>query len=420
MRNRLASIDKIYIWACIIVASNFFGLYQKIAPITQIYFTDMIAMTLLALSLGYLFIHLSNLKLVLYKKLNTKSLMQSFLFIIIIEIMLGILRYGAKQSIMMTIKEAFVPLAMVAIFFSWEIILKHKGIEYIINTLIKVSIVCSVFAIIAYILLDKTGNNFFNLDVNNYSFYRYNKPHFMIGSMIVVPAMIFAWVNQLEGCKEKYNIIAVVLNFIHIIVIGKTRTLITFIIITLVIIYIYTTKKSKKFKLCVTFVCVVLFAIIEGSTIVTSIAVLFADNSVTFRINAINYYMNQIKSYPLFGMGFIGQGNNLLQTLLYGPKMQYYRTDVGFIGFINEYGLVGGTWFILLIIYAYKKLKLAVKKIGKNKIVTYAASFLFFLVISSINLFAIDGFRLVYLPLLMSLISYIEYSIKYDYIEKDN
>lgn len=414
MQNRLANVDKIYIWISIIVASNFFGLYQKIAPITQVYFTDMIAIVLLILSLIYLFIHPSNRKIVLYKKLGTESLMQCFFLITIIEIILGIFYYGDQQSVFTTFKEACGSLAMVTIFFSWRNIVRRKGLEYIINTLIKVSLICSIFAIIAYILLDKTGNNFFNLDINNYSFYRYNKPHFMMGSMVVVPAIIFAWIKQLEGCKEKYNTIAIILNLIHIIIIGKTRTLITFIVITLTIAYIYTTKKSKNFKLCVTLLCIISFIIVEGSTIINSLAILFSDNSVTFRINAIGYYIEQIKTRPLFGMGFIGRGNVLLKTLLYGPKTQYYRTDVGFIGFINEYGLIGGTWFVILIIYTYKKLKLALKRIGKTQIVAYAESFLLFLVISSINLFAIDGFRLIYLPLFMSLINYIENNINYN------
>lgn len=413
MHNRLTKVDKAYLWISIIVASNFFGLYQKIAPVTQVYFTDMIAIVLLILSLIYSFIHPSNWKFVLYKKLGTESLMQCFFLITIIEILLGVFYYGDQQSFFSTFKEACVPLAMVTLFFSWRNIVKRRGMEYIINTIIKVSIICSVLAIIAYVLLDKTGNNFFNLDVNNYSFYRYNKPHFMMGSMVVVPAIIFAWVKQLGGCREKYNIIAIILNLIHIIIIGKTRTLITFIVIILIITYIYTTKKSKNLKLCVTLLCVILFVVVEGSTVINSLATLFSDNSVTFRINAIGFYIEQIKTRPLFGMGFIGRGNILLKTLLYGPKTQYYRTDVGFIGFINEFGFIGGIWFLVLMIYAYKKVRNALKKNGIPQIIAYTESFFLFLVISSINLFAIDGFRLIYLPLFISLINCIENSVNY-------
>lgn len=79
--------------------------------------------------------------------------------------------------------------------------------------------------------------------------------------------------------------------------------------------------------------CVILFVVVE-STVINSLATLFSDNSVTFRINAIGFYIEQIKTRPLFGMGFIGRGNILLKTLLYGPKTQYYRTDVGFIRFL--------------------------------------------------------------------------------------
>lgn len=420
MKNRLTKLDKMYIWICMIIASNFFGLYQKIASLTQVYFTDMIAITLLVISIGYLIIRPFNRKLILYKKLNTNVLAQSWILIIIIEIILSSFYYGNKQSIIMTLKEAFVPLAMVTAFYAWKNVSRREGIEYIIDTLIKVSMVCSIMAIIAYILLDKTGNNFFNLDVNNYSFYRYNKPHFMIGSMVVIPATIFIWIKILEKNRDKWNVIMLILNLIHIIIIGKTRTLISFVVITLLIIYVYFTKKTKKIKICVTILSVFVFALIEGSTIISSLSTLFNDNSVIFRINAIGFYMQQIKSHPLFGMGFIGRGNVLLQTLLYGAKMQYYRTDVGLIGFMDEYGIIGAIWFLTLILYSYKKLKFTIKKNRKDRIVIYASSFLFFIVISAINLFAIDGFRLIYLPLFMSLLNNIENNTKYSIGVKDN
>lgn len=407
MNSRLPMIDKIFVWSSIVIASNFFGLYQKIAPLTQIYFTDMISFCLCAICGIYLLLNYQK-KLVIYKRLRTESLAQTLLVITFIEVLLTTVYYSDNQSFVATVKEALMPLGVALLFFSWRKIADHGGLNYLIKTILKVSIVCSCFAIIAYLLLEKAGNNFFNLDVSNYSFYRYNKPHFMIGSMIVVPATIFAWMNLINRNRNRLNVATVALGMIHIVIIGKTRTLIAFTLMTMVVTYIYLTKKSKNLKLMVAICCGIGFVGIEASTIVKTIGELFLDNSVTFRLRAIEFYLDQVWKRPLFGMGFIGSGNEALKYTLYGPQMQFYRTDVGFIGFLNEFGIIGALWFFILMAYAIKLVTRSLKRNDAYEEKLYAWGMVFFVGVSAVNLFFVDVFRIVYAPLLLVLIYSLE------------
>lgn len=404
----LTTVDKIYLWGIIIISSNCFGLYQKIEPLTQIYFTDMITIVLLCSSTLYLCLHLRGIRFVLFKSTHTRKFAQTLLLITLAETVLSFVRYGEVQSFVSTIRESIVPLAIVATFFSLKKIVERDGIEYLIYVIIITSIICSCIAILAYVLLDTTGNNFFNLDVENYSFYRYNKPHFMIGAMIVVPATLFSWILRLNKNKDYLTVLSLILGLFHIIIIGKTRTLIAFTLITMIIVYIYITKKSKNFKIVVMVACVFVYLILEKNMLIESISVLFTDNSVTFRLNAIEFYLDQVAKHPLFGMGFIGRSNESLKHLLYGPKNQYYRTDVGFVGFMNEFGLVGAIWFINLVIYACRVVKRVLKNNGLKNDAMFAWVFLIFIVISSINLFSVDPFRIIYLPLILVLLRNLE------------
>ena len=408
MKYYLSKASKIYIWIYILTASNFLGLYQKAAPFTNIYFTDMIAVLLLVLSLFFL-IFKRRKNFFLHRKIQTEFFVQFFFFLTITETVVSILHYCEYQSLLSTIKKALFPFAVVLLFFSLKEIAGTLGISYIINVIIKISFVCSFVAIIAYILLDRSGNNFFNLDVNNYSFYRYDKPHFMIGAMIAIPGTIFAWIKciKIKNHRKTIDIFTLILGLVHIIYIGKTRTLIAYLIITMLIIFIYSNKKTKNIKLFSISILILFILFGKIDTFKNLFTKLSLDNSVTYRLNGIKFYLDQLGRHPLLGMGFISGGNPVTKILLYGPNNQYYRTDVGFIGFVNEFGTVGGIWFVTLMLYACKLIKKSNIMIP-NETVIYTWGFLIFLILSSISLFSIDPFRIIYMPLLLTLLDCVE------------
>lgn len=53
------------------------------------------------------------------------------------------------------------------------------------------------------------------------------------------------------------------------------------------------------------------------------------------------YYFNGFMQHPIMGQGFIKPINSALTTLLYGPYGFYYLEDVGIVGCLFTFGLVG-------------------------------------------------------------------------------
>lgn len=403
LKNKKNYGTKFYIWITIIVGANFFGLYQILAPITQIYFTDMICLVLFPISLIYLF-HNSNGVIVIDYHISARTFTYLFLLIALVEIILSGLRYREYQSGFELIKESLVPITIIVLSFAWHKAANIVAVEYIIQVLEKVAIICSVMGIVAYVLLDKFSNNFLNLDITEFSFYRYGKPHFMIGAMVVVPALLFSAVKIINKKADSLDYVCFIFGMVHVVGIGKTRTLIVYIFITILITYVFKTNRTSAVKIVVVIMAISVYITMEASILIQNARIMFEDNSLVYRLEAIEYYLKQLMNHPLFGMGFISSGNVNLQSLLSGIHHRFYRSDVGFIGFINQYGCIGGFWYICMIIYLFKVYKRN-KYLGNNLTNKYLGTFLLFIVLSSTNLSAFDSFRIIYYPILFLLVS---------------
>ena len=77
-----------------------------------------------------------------------------------------------------------------------------------------------------------------------------------------------------------------------------------------------------------------------------------ADAGLLVRVEAYSYYFNQFLTKPLLGMGLIDPNASITNYYLVAGirangLSQYYLDDIGILGFINQFGLVG----ICLLIY---------------------------------------------------------------------
>lgn len=71
--------------------------------------------------------------------------------------------------------------------------------------------------------------------------------------------------------------------------------------------------------------------------------------SITGRLAMYAYYFNGFMQHPIMGQGFIKPINSALTTLLYGQYGFYYLEDVGIVGYLFTFGLVGLFLFLTFI-----------------------------------------------------------------------
>ena len=406
--SNLKTSNKFYIWCIAIIASNFFGLYNIASKYTQVYFTTAISFLLCIISLFIICVNIRHVKYRVSKKRKVDRYVALFLIWIVIECFVSLVKYSETQSIIFTIKESLFCFAIVCLYYALNDIIKHRtDFEFLVDVLIKVSIVCSVLAIVALEIYSRTGNNIMGLDVENYSFIRNNRGHFMIGEMVVIPATVFLWCRLITGKYSFWNIIVLVLNLIHIVYVGQTRMVISIVLTIMVLSYLVVSKRSKKFKILIFILLLIMLVVWEIQTIKNEFYSLLIDNSVSYRLSAIEFYIDQILHKPIFGMGFISATNNSLSSLLYGPLHRFYRTDVGLIGFVNCLGVLSSIWYVSLLLYAIRMIKNARGSIDV-RFFEYVFSYSLLMILCSINLFPIDGFRVIYFPIYMILIRLLE------------
>ena len=402
--------DKTYIWLIVIAASNMLGFYQILSKYTQVYFSDMICLILGVFAFFYLFTHRFRDLKSIPRIIRIKSF-GWFLFLwSIIEILVTVIKYGSDQQFSKTIQSSlFCIVPSLLSFYMIQLGKKEFALDYIELVIIRIGTMCSVIAIIAYYLLVRTGNNFFNLDVQNYSFMRNGRPHYMIGTMVVVPATIFLLNNMIKKKVSIKLFICIFLNLFHIVYIGQSRSLISYVLITFGVSFLVSEKRNKVLRWIVIVLCVLAFILTQYSLITSFSDELISSNSYLYRVEAIKFYIDQLIKNPLFGMGFIANSNHNLAALLYGSLNRYYRTDVGVIGFINCVGVFGIVWVIGLFLYCYNiaKAKNNGNMFENNRLNFY--TFLFFLAISSINLFFLENYRILYFPLLSAYVSAFEF-----------
>ncbi len=108
--------------------------------------------------------------------------------------------------------------------------------------------------------------------------------------------------------------------------------------------------------------------------------------SVFYRFEVINYYRSHLFDNVLFGFGF---SQDIIR--------KYSITDIGMIGFSFKYGLVGIIWeltlFIELLIQSLKSKSVSVKLI------------VIYLMITGVSLSLFDSQRILYLPILLSILN---------------
>lgn len=290
-------------------------------------------------------------------------------------------------------------------------LMKFKNIIIIMSTII------SILYIIQSILY-KSNKIFLLIDLNSFRFesLRINQ----LAEFICLGA-ILAYSNLINNgeIKKKWRLIglvAMIVNIYEIIFVAKIRALLLIIIFTFLIMTFIRFRKEKKIIIAIPIVILLLGVFYKSPIFNQYIELSSADDySLYARSYEINYYMRQFYDNPIFGMGFmvsryIGDENYYIAR---GPLGIAHRSDVGIIGFINTFGIVGIIWYIhLLVKCLYYILKLF-RKNEINKNIEVLGIFLF-VILGSSTLIIMDPYRIIILPIFISIIDSVYNKSRYN------
>ena len=398
------SINKLYISLILLCLTGFLGMYKFLPLSGALYSVDMMYIYLLAFTFIWLFV--SKTRYIHKWGANpiTKEILKLTYFIIffmLIEVIISNYRY--KQGLANVIKESmyYLIFAIVVIAICNMELEETVSLEWFCKKIVLLSMFCSTFAIILFSLYTYFGLNPLQLSVENI---RNGTIRFGIGSNLVVIALIISLSNMMNEGLNKTDLSNMILGIVQLYFINKTRSVILYLIIVFCYMILNTRKTNKIVKIVVYFtVFASIFLLIFGNSSFgyRIEGYINADYGLMARVEAIQFYFSQFLKHPLFGMGFISTKKTLSGwNLLYGDSGIYYRGDVGVIGLLNAYGIVGFIWSCLFL-----------KRIYNSAVdnTTYSLSLKFiviYFVISWANLSFMDAERLLYMiiPVMMSIL----------------
>ncbi|WP_414841210.1 hypothetical protein [Enterococcus saccharolyticus] len=205
--------------------------------------------------------------------------------------------------------------------------------------------------------------------------------------------------NIIEKKEFSFYILLIIIALYTLLFISDVRM----VFLTCVILVIYSLLKLllNKFNLLAKIIIWMLFFVVVSFSIyrLELFQVLIGDGqksaSVFYRFEVIGYYVNYFFDNLIFGFGYSES-----------VKSIYSITDIGMLGFIFKYGLIGLIWTVLLFIYLFfKSIKTNTSSIDL---------ILIYLLITSISLSLFDSQRMLYFPILLSIVNSFKRGSKYE------
>lgn len=293
-----------------------------------------------------------------------------FIFLIVSETIISSLRHN--QDLFSVFKTSY---AYYAIFLYYIITYygNEERIEFIKQCFIKLSLIMSIILIAQYFVFNATRQTFICLDLSRA--YRMGGVRIGEGSYFITMGMILSLAKLIKGENNNrqkiFLIISLILEVFYIIFVAKTRAFLLVWLMIIVFMIMFGTKMSRS-KIKLLFIGTLVLLVVINLPIMDKYKDLKVteDYSTNARIGAINYYIEENKTKPIFGMGIVYEKNNndKLSYLLHGNNGIFFRCDVGIFGLYSEFGMLGVIWYLMLIYTLIKLLFLQMYRSNYNSL----------------------------------------------------
>lgn len=284
-------------------------------------------------------------------------------------------------------------------------------IEKLEKIIIKIAIILSSVMIIQYIVYSIGGIMFLNIDkqraissIRFGSIRIYEAAYFPVFSMVIAIGIFLKSDNWNK--MKKLSAICIVTTLTQLLMISKGRMLFVLSILSFIYMMLikYNNKKIKKYIMII--VVGIIIIIVSKVPVVNEFlsSINNKDYSLLTRVDAMNYYYNQIKESPLLGTGFIEaiEGEDSYY-IVRGPNGMFYKDDMGVLGIINTLGIIGAVWYVFIIIKIIKILFIIKNRKEEMRYLELYGLFIL-IIIGTVVMNPFDSQRISTFPIFISLV----------------
>jgi len=308
--------------------------------------------------------------------------------VVFVELCYTLISYD--QSTFSTLKQASYYIAPVLVCLTYSCLIeREEEFEAIAKIVVVSAIAISAISLIAYYAIEN-GNNILGLSYT----LRNGSPRFSIGGIVVTLGFLISIYKVFSGERKIVHFIAICLILAEVIVVTKTRTAAAYLILMIAVtpLLLYRNRHAgMNLLFAIVAMCLLGVLIINiGLPYLNNLP--SSDAHVINRLYEIEFYMSAFMQTPVLGMGFLS-ASGPYAALVSGTSGTYYQSDVGYVGILNLFGLLGMAW----VLYFY--LKAGRNALKKNNMLGIVM--LVYLVISSMNLSFLDYNKTILIPFVL-------------------
>ena len=349
-------------------------------------------------------------------KVKEMGILYGFIIIWMLSFAYSLLNYNCSVgSIYEQVIEFLSIFAAIAVYIISK---KEDSVQWIENIIVCIGTIVATIVVIQGLLLTPRGITIFHIQysirLEGIRFVNSTEP--IMFAAIFTLADILTARQSLKGYIIKIYILVV--STIELVFIAKTRALLIIYFITIVIM-IWSKKSSATKKEIVrkTVAAILICGAVIGALNTNISKAYFNEyieslntqyDTVSIRNEEVKYAIELLGQNPVtavLGTGFVPETN---ETLNYSRNtIKGLRTDIGVVGFINQFGVLGLIWILLIIINATKVLLKNLKETVRK--VDYIGLYSIF-ILGMPTLFLFNGERLVYFPIWLGIMLYYKYS----------
>ena len=179
-------------------------------------------------------------------------------------------------------------------------------------------------------------------------------------------AVIYNFYKLICGDRRRiWHASNLILGIICVALIQKTRMFYLADTIGVMVVLFFSGKAKNARLRNITILVVAIFYLFASGMIEQFLSSIFVGNDVyklnstEVRVDAIGYYIARFLQNPLTGMGFVSESK--YPTLVHGPLMNFYLSDVGFVGVLAQTGIFSIVIYVMPLIRMINVSKLAIK-----------------------------------------------------------
>ena len=337
-----------FLIVCVII-TNLFGFYTYFPGGLVLYSNDYVYCGLMAFSLIVLMARIIGGKASIK---NNKITYNATVFLLIMLIETIESCYCYNESFVEVAKQAIYYFTPIMAYFAFDSIDCKPTTRYI-DIIIKVSIVCSIVAIMEFFCYEVLGIDFLKLTyANNLLRERGGTIRFSIGGIVYILGLVISLTRLQIKKAKKIDRVNLVLGLFHLIFIYKTRTVILYLLVTVVISILCRKKEHYYIRSFITLGAITCGILLPATFVyikALALRIIESDVGIQVRFEAAAYFIKQVLDRIILGIGFAGDTFYSRDTRL------YHQSDVGIIGDINNFGIVGLVWLISFYIILFKK-----------------------------------------------------------------